>query len=230
MAAVLPPSREQMIQWFNQRIASWAAAPTTIGLSAAQLTELASKLNSAGAEQSAAFDARINSRNQTLNYHNAADDLRTFGADLIKTIKAFAEATDDPSVYTAASVPPPSPPTPLGPPDVPTALTATPDPYGYVVLAWKGARVGGTQFILERQMVALDGTLGAWTYAGTSAGNDYTDITIPPGFRAANYRVYAQRSGGQSKASQIATLWFGSNAESAGVNTSVGDGGLNLAA
>ncbi|MDQ7013265.1 MAG: hypothetical protein Q9O74_05130 [Planctomycetota bacterium] len=34
------------------------------------------------------------------------------GSDLIDTIKNFAQATDDPNVYTLAEIPPPAPPAP----------------------------------------------------------------------------------------------------------------------
>ncbi len=211
-----------MIQWFADRAASWAADPTGIGLTAAQVADLVAFLNVAQTGSDNAIAARIASRDATVVFHEGADTLRDFGADLIKTIKAYAETTNDPNVYAAASVPPPSGPTPTGPPEVPTEVTASINGFGYVFIEWKASRAVGTQFILQRQLTPVDGPPSAWTYAGSSTTNDYTDTTVPTGFASVSYRVYAQRASGTSDASNVTTLAFGSNAS--------GSEGLTLAA
>ncbi len=90
MASVLPNSREQTISWFTERIDEWAAKASAIGLTAAQVTELATRLAAAEASFDTAVASRIASKNATVNFYNDTDDLKSYGADLVKVIKAFA--------------------------------------------------------------------------------------------------------------------------------------------
>jgi hypothetical protein len=212
MTKVLPDSRTQMIQWFADRVAGWAADPVSIGLTALQVSDLAAFLAAAQTGSSDATAARIASRDATVVFHEGSDQLRGFGADLIKTIKAFAETTNDANVYAAASVPPPSPPSPTAPPDVPTELTAQINGFGSISIAWKGSRADGTQFVLQRQLTPVDAPPAAWSFAGASTTNDYTDATVPTGFASVSYRVYAQSPAGTSDASTPVVLAFGNSA------------------
>lgn len=221
--AVLPQSREEMIQWFANRIASWAVSPTSIGLTAQQIVDLSTKLAQAQADLQAAVEIRIQSKNKTAAFHLSSDDLRDFGSDLIATVKARAEATNDPTIFQKASIPPPSPPSPVGPPATPTNLVAISNPFGYIDLAWKGARSNGVQFTIQRQSIELDGTLGTWTTIATVPANEYSDTTVPTGFRGMNYRVWAQRTGGQSQPTESTTVWFGVNGSSAFLKKANGD-------
>ena len=225
MAPVLPNSREQMIQWFNQRIASWGADPTTIGLTASQVADLAGKLAAAQTDESAAFDARIASKNATANYYTSSDDLRNFGSDLIKTIKAFAETTNNPGVYTAASVPPPSPPTPLGPPATPKNLSYKLNTAGEIELEWDSSRTGGTSFTIER---SITGATGPWSIVGTSEEAAFTDTAVPSGVASVAYRVIASRSGGSSNPTAALVVLFGNSSGS--TETASGDTDLTIAA
>ncbi len=220
--AILPDSREQMVQFFEAHIPVWAKDPPSIGLTAAQIVDLDSRITAARAAltaQTAAINTKLAA---TEVMHTQTSDLRGFGSDLVKVIKAFAESTDDPGVYAAAEIPAPAPPTPAGPPDMPTDVTATLDNFGQVKVEWKGSRAFNTQFILQRQLVPVGGSPTAWTYAGSSATNDYTDNALPTGYASASYRVYAQRSSGASDASTPTTLTFGT--EGSGQQASSGSG------
>lgn len=225
--SVLPQSRQAMLQFFEQHVTVWAASPTAIGLTAAQMTQLATYINDARTSFDAQQDAIAVKLAATNLMYTKTDTLRSFGADLIKTIRAFAETTNNPDVYSDAQIPPPKTPTPVGPPETPTEITATINNFGYIVVKWKGRRAAGTQFILQRQLAPLAGKAGNWTYAGTTTTNDYTDITVPTGYASVSYRVYAQRSGGQSDASTPVTLQFGTDL---GENTATNGDGLSLAA
>lgn len=225
MPPVLPNSREAMIQWFAQRITTWAATPTAIGLTAAQMATLATKLNTAGNHENAAFAARIASKSATVNYYNSSDDLRNFGSDLIKTIKAFAETTNNPAVYALANVPPPAAPAPLGPPATPTALVATLDTAGQIAVKWEGSRVGGTSFTIER---SLSGATGPWSIVGVSEERSFLDVAVPRGVDAISYRVTASRAGGSSTPSASVSVLFGNTGSQN--NSASGNNGLSLAA
>lgn len=227
MATVLPQSREQMIAWFAARIASWAANPTAINLTMAQVTELATLLNDAQAALAAATAARIASKDATLLYHYHADLLRAYGGDMITLIKAGAEINNDPSIYAQASVPPPAEPSPLGPPPMPTELSSHLNTAGQVVLTWKCPRSGGTSFSIARRTTAPAQPVSGWTLIGTSEEQRFIDTALPVGLESATYRVVASRVGGSSEPSDVSTLFFGTGNQQA---TEEGEGGLTLAA
>ncbi len=227
---VLPNSREQMIQWFAARIASWAAAPTAINLTLAQVTQLATLLDDAQAPltaATAATAARIVSRDATLLFHYHADQLRAYGGDMIKLIKAGAEINNDPSIYAQASVPPPAEPSPLGPPPTPIELNSHLNTAGHVVLTWKCTRRGGTSFNIVRRTTAPAQPVSGWTLIGTSEEQRFIDSTLPVGLESATYRVVASRAGGMSEPSDVSTIFFGTGNQQA---TEEGEGGLTLAA
>jgi hypothetical protein len=143
---VLPNSRALTIAWFRQRITNWSANAAALGLSIDHVTGLATRLDAAETKLDEANTIRSQSEGVTFEYHVNADDLKSFGADLIKVIKAKAEADGDPSLYALAQIPPPAAPAPLGPPAQPTYLTGVLGSFGEIELRWKGSRRGGTSF------------------------------------------------------------------------------------
>ncbi len=225
MPGIVPDTQQGAIDFFSSRTPTWAANQAAIGISAAQVADIDAKVTNAQAKLAAAQAARNAAKTATLDLADAMNDMRSFGGDLIKTIRAFAETTGDDSVYLLSDIPPIAPPKPTGPPEVPTEVGVSINGFGYVFIEWKASRAVGTQFILQRQLTPVDGPPQAWTYAGSSTTNDYTDTTVPTGFAAVSYRVYAQRAGGVSDASNPATLAFGTGGATAG-----GDESLTIAA
>lgn len=189
MANVLPNSREQTIQWFADRIDTWAAKAASIGLTVPQITALATMLAAAEGSQSTAIAARIASKDATVNFHTDTDTLKSYGADLIKVIKAFAESTGDPSVYAAASVPPPAPPTPAGAPVQPTELTATLLPGGSLRLGWKGTVSQSAYFSIFRK---AEGE-AVFTLLDSTDEKFFDDDAIPVGANSLVYYIEARR-------------------------------------
>lgn len=187
--AVLPKSRDEMIAWFSDRISAWGASPLSIGLTAAQVTELATLLGVADTALNDATAARIASKDATVVYHATADALRDYGADLIKVIKAYAESTGNASVYSAASVPPPAPPTPAGPPTQPTDMAATLLPGGGLRLTWKGTTAQKAYFSVYRR---AEGQTG-FTLVDSPATKTYDDFAIPAGANSVTYYIQARR-------------------------------------
>lgn len=187
--SVLPRSRQEMITWFSDRAAAWAADPAGIGLTALQVSDMAAKI---AASESALGDAnasKIASRDATVVYHAETDDLRSFGADLIKVIKAYAESTNDAGVYAAASVPPPAPPTPAGPPDKPTDFEAELLSGGGLHLSWKGTASKSAYFSVFRK---AEGET-AFTLLDSPKDKFFDDNTIPAGANSVIYYIQARR-------------------------------------
>lgn len=223
--AVLPSSREDMINWFAARIAQWGANAAQIGISPAQIAALASLLSEADSALSIAEGARITSKNATVDFHNAADALRELGGDFITLIKANAEATNNPDIYTLASIPPPAAPSPLGPPATPTNLTTTLTTAGSIKLRWRGSRRGGTSFKIWRSTTLPGMGATQWQLINSVEENKFEDGTIPLGLESVTYRVVATRSGGSSEPSDVSTIFFGSAGGQASTNAT---GGTNL--
>lgn len=225
---VLPPTNLAMIEWFEQRVASWVGDPTAIGLTAEQTTSLLSLTSTARAGYQAAQQARNASKAATVTFHNGADELRDYGADLIKTIKAFAEASDNPEVYALAEVPPPAEPEPLGPPGMPYDIATSLDNAGYLTITWKadnGAASTGAYFMIERR---LDNEQ-SFTLIGGAGAKTFTDAQIPLGTTQAIYIIKPRRGELIGQPSNQVVVQFGVNIP--GPNSAEsGESGLNLAA
>jgi len=211
MGQVVPQSRQELIAWYAQRAPVWAANAVAIGLDPAQVATLAGLVSTAEGAESSAFASRAASQANTVIYHNETDTLKDFGAGLVKTIKAFADATNDPNVYATATIPPPTPPAPLGAPDAPTNVTAVLNNAGHINVQWQGSRTGGTSFRVERSVTPVGGTAGPWTLLDSVEERAFVDDAVPQGLATAVYRIFAQRSGGTSPVSEPGQVVFGTD-------------------
>lgn len=183
--SVLSEKRSEVIQFFTQRLSSWQANPELIGLSPAQVTELAGLTATASSRYQDALVSRQASKDATLEYYNTTDALRNFGAALIATIKAFADATGDPGVYALASIPEPADPTPSAAPAVPTGVTLFMRAQGSVEIRWDGSLAGGTFYEVQRSLD--DGT--SWSTIASIPARETLDETVPQGTARAYYRI-----------------------------------------
>ncbi len=225
---VLPQSDILMIEWFEQRIAAWSGNAAAIGLDLAQTTELLSRAAAARVVYQTAQGARNTSKSATVAFHDGSDNLRGFGADLIKTIKAFAETTEDPNVYVLSDVPPPADPIPLGPPGTPYNMTTTLNNAGHLLLTWKADNASastGAYFMLQRR---LD-TEQSFTLLGGVGTKSFTDVKVPLGTSQAIYIITPHRADLVGQPSNQVVVQFGVNIPSPGQENS-GEGGLNIAA
>lgn|GEM_PF-3960196 len=153
----------------------------------AQVTELSGLTSTASSDYQAALVARQASKDATGTYHGSTGNLRTLGAALVATIKAYAEATGDPGVYSAASIPAPADPTPSADPVAPTDIALSMRPQGYIDITWTGTVAGGTFYEVQR---SLSG--GAeWTTIASVPARTTLDQGVPAGTEQAFYRIRA---------------------------------------
>lgn len=210
--SVPPAPIVDRIEWFEQRIDSWTAAPTTLGLTAAQCTALDAAIVAARKSYTDAQAARIAAKNATMNQSIAMRTLSDLGGDAIRYIRAFAQGKPTPeardAVYSAASVPPLAPPTPAGPPEVPTDLVGDPNADGTVTLRWKGSTANQTFFSIWRRV----GNNTTWMQIGAVATKTFIDATVPGGTPSVRYYVRAQRENQLSPASDEAIVNLGMSA------------------
>ena len=202
----VPKSIQDALQFFETHLPVWADDPAAIGLDAGQVDQLMALTETARATYGQARAARRAATAATDRQTQAVAAMRRFGGDLIATVRAFAEASNDQGVYFAARLAPPSDPSPLGRPKTPTDLTLTLDTAGQVALRWRGSRKGGTSFIIER---SLDDTLRSWTILGVAERKSFVDRAVPTGQAGLTYRVTAVRAGGASTPTSPTTILFG---------------------
>jgi hypothetical protein len=209
MGRTVPVANQDAIDFFAARVGDWAKGPAAIGLTSGQIDEINLRLAEAQARIAEAHAARIAAQTATLALSDAMRSLRGFGGDLVKTIRAFAETTEDPGVYTASSIPPVAEPTPAAAPAKPTLVTAAINTSGSITINWRGRRSGGVQFIVQRSDTPVGQSPGPWRFVAVTPTNETLDNTVPPGLAAVAYRVWAQSPAGASDASNLAVLAFG---------------------
>jgi hypothetical protein len=192
--AVVPNTRLQKVQFYENHITPFTSNATAIGLTSAECTDLQTKTEAARTaynDQQAALQA---AKNATATFYNMVDVMNTAGSALIKKIRAQAETTGDPNVYTLAEIPAPPTPTPVGPlgqaTDFKVALdTAT----GTLNTSWKCSNPRGASGVVYQVWRRL-GSDGEFDYLGGVGEKKYTDDTVPAGTAQVQYQIQAVRS------------------------------------
>ncbi|VAX36148.1 hypothetical protein MNBD_PLANCTO03-174 [hydrothermal vent metagenome] len=212
--AVLPEPLLQQIEFFEQRLGAWAADPAAIGLTGPQVADLASETIAARASYNLAQAARIASRDGTVDFHTDTGTMATTGRGLIKEIKAFAQSTEDDSVYSKASIPPPADPTPAGPPETPTDVSGFINGDGAVELTWKGTLAYSTFYEILRK---LDDET-SWNLISSVGDKKFLDDTLSAGCTAVQYRIRAKRGNDTSSGSEPIAIRLGVEPENTALN------------
>lgn len=195
----IPQSVLGKLEFFEERLAVWSADPTAIGIEATDIVSLNTMVTNARAAYENARASRNTAKADTIIQNLAIADMYGFGSDLVKTMRAFALKTNDPSVYSAAQIPPPAPPSPVGPPDQPTELAASVLlPFG-IRLTWKGSVANGAYFGIFRK---LHGET-SYSIIKTTAEKSYSDTALPVGVTSVDYYIAAMRDAFQVNSSSL---------------------------
>ena len=204
--ALVPASKTGAISFFQSRIAAWSADPAAIGLSAQDVADITSSTAAAQASLLAAEEAYNAARSATATNDADIMNMRTLGASLISTIRAFAKTSGDPSVYTKADIPAPKAPTPAGAPDAPTNVSGAINSRGAVELKWEGTLAFHTFFEVYRMFEGQS----QWTLLVSVGAKAFEDDTIPPDTTSAvKYFVQAKRGELRSDPSDPITIRMG---------------------
>ncbi|HMN40063.1 MAG TPA: hypothetical protein PKE29_04405 [Phycisphaerales bacterium] len=175
--SVLPDTKIGQLQYFEVHQPIWAAAPTTIGLTAAAMTDLATKVLNARKAYGDMLAARDAARTATSKWYDMWSLMMSAGRDDIRLIKAFADAQANPAtVYNLAQVEMPAPPGPAPIPGTPDNFKVTINPAtGELTLGWKCVGDGNAVYIVTRQFANEP----APRYLGAIGGKSFTDSTLP---------------------------------------------------
>ena len=223
------------LQFFEQRLPHWEEDPASIGLQSEDVAALALRVSAARAAFEEMRAIRIAAEGATQTHRLANDAMFETGMGLVETVKAFARRTGDQSVYPEAGLPAPNPPSPTGPPPMPTNLRVRLLPDGSLRLSWQGSTARGGYFSIYRGLEQEGGTpaagggagIGSASIGSTSAGSTiggstigglpliasvaakaFDDRTIPAGTSTVRYLVQARR-GRHTVESMVMVVPFG---------------------
>jgi hypothetical protein len=191
--SVVPTKPIDRIQFYEDHSAPFTTNATAIGVTTTEVTDLDTKTDAARAAYTAQQVAQQAAKNATVALHNAVDAMSTAGAALLKKIRAKAEQTANPNVYTLAEIPPPPTPSPVGAPGEPTNFAVLLQNNGALTLTWKCANpagASGTTYQVWRRLAAT----GDLAFIGVTGEKKFVDATIPAGTTQATYQIQAFRS------------------------------------
>ena len=139
-------------------------------------------------------DARIAAKDATLALKNAVAAMDIAAQGIIKQVRAKAETTGNPDVYTLASIPAPATPSVIGAPGTPEALKVTLNPDGSIKMAWKCANPAGSHGTLYHVFRSTTGAANDYAFVGGSGLREFTDQTAPSGQAILYYKIQAVRT------------------------------------
>lgn len=192
MASVVPSKDIDAVQFFEDHLGIWSTNALAIGTTVSAITGFTTIVKAARDAYIAQQKAQQSAKSATTGWHNAVKAMRNTGSNIIQTIKAFADSTGNPAVFTLAEIPMPAAPTPAPPPTQPTdfkvGLTGT----GALELSWKcsnGASSSGAFFVITRRLAGET----AFTTVGNVGKKKFTDASITVGTTGATYLVQGFR-------------------------------------
>jgi hypothetical protein len=209
---IVPTKDTEAITFFEAHIPVWTSSPTSIGLTALLVSGFDTQVKAARAKLTSAIGAREASKTATNALNTSVGTMREVGADLIATIKAFADTTNNPAVYDLAQIPPPAAPTPPPALTAPENLVADPSADGTISLSWKGSIKYSTFFSIFRKGPGETG----FTQIATVASKQFVDPAPPPPTataRVVEYLVRAQRQTAIGPPSSIVTVTYGAGGQ-----------------
>lgn len=210
---VIPIKDIDAVQFFESHIPIWLQAPNTLGLQAGQVTSMDTATKAARNAYTAQQNTKEAAKAATVTFHNNVSTMRSLGADLIKTIKAYADTTNNPNVYALAQIPPPAAPTPQPPPGQPTDFRVELTGGGAIALSWKStnsAPSGGAFFTVRRRLAGESN----FTMLGGTGSKSFIDDTVPFGTNAVTYLVQGFRGTEPGPESEQLSVQFGAGGSS----------------
>lgn len=224
--AILPNSEVEQIQFCEDHISAWNLNATAIGLTTALVSALQTATTKARGSYNAAQTARLASKAATAVFHTDTGSMRDNVRDLLVLIKAKAETTNNPGVYTLAQIPSPAAPAPLPVPGAPTDFTVNLETDGSLTLRWKCKITGtatGVFYQVQRRFVGQT----QFSNIGGAPTKEFNDATVPMGNNGVYYQVTGYRG---TRAGATSTQLFVQFGVGGGGSISVSGGTLAIAA
>jgi hypothetical protein len=222
----VPDTRIGKIEFYESRMAPWAAAGGAIGLSIGSITAQTGRVAAARGAYDAHIAAEAAARAATAAFTEAVRAMHGdagAGSDMIATIRNHAQTTDDPEVYTLAQIPPPKTPGALPPPGTPSRFRIDLLADGAPTLSWKCPHPRGAEGTMYEVLRSVDG--GPFTFITAVGTRAVTDRSVPAGAAEVVYQVTAVRSTTRGNPARL-TVRFGVGAAASDAS----DWGVRVAA
>ncbi|HYE62692.1 MAG TPA: hypothetical protein VD997_11910 [Phycisphaerales bacterium] len=202
-------NNSELRSWARVHAPIWVQEQATIGLSpqAAQgFQQSVDELEAAAAKVNQLRQAAIDA---TLEYNNALAQVKRLGGANVNTIKAYAQASGDRSVFARASIEPNAGPGTLPPPVPPSSIAAQVLPGGALELRWKAKQPRGLENVQYQVRRSLNNER-EWTLIGTAGSvKRYVDNTLPLGVTTARYLLTPWRGDHRGESSDVFTFQVG---------------------
>lgn len=210
MATYPTAPRTAFLEWCEVHESAFIDHAAEIGLTESQALAFKDATVEGGARLLNQEQAKVDAKVATQKVCVAFKDLRNAAGDAVRTIRAFAETSEDPdAVYAIAKIPPLQPPSPLPPPGQPTNLTVLLDSTtGTITLAWKVSNpIGssGTAYLVRRRLPGET----EFEFLGLSGKKTFEDMTLIAGPDSVQYTVQGQRGDLSGPISPIFVVNFG---------------------
>lgn len=189
---VIPTTKSEQLEFFEQRAPIWEANAAQLNLSVERTAELTALTTAARTAFNNAAAKRAQAKSATADQNDALSAMTGLGAELIKTIRTTAELENNPSLYGIAQIPAPKDPAPIPPVEASNvAFDLLND--GSLELTWKGSVSTGTTYIVRRAITPTGGNQQAYQDIAFADGKRFVDSTIPAGTERVSYVVRAKK-------------------------------------
>ena len=199
--SVTPNQLLQRLEFYEQRAPIWVANAAAIGLTVEQAGVIQTLVDDCRTAYDAAQAARNAAKSATVTQEAAFENMDTFGAQMIKIIRAFGIATDDAAVFATAQIPEPKEPEPRAPVN-PSNVTFSLEENGALEIRWDGRTLAGTSYLVDRQTWDGTGQPTPFSRIATVTERRFVDTNIPTGTATATYRVSALKGDQQTAGAQ----------------------------
>lgn len=211
MATYPTSPRADFLAWCQAHQGVFQTNAAGIGLLAGQVTAFKNAITAATDAANAQEIARQTAKAATITVEEKFSLLQASAAEMVRTIRAYAENNHNNNVYALAQIPPPATPGPVPPPAQPVNLRAELDaPTGNITIRWKCAQpegAAGTSYIIRRR--AHGQTEFQFLGVAGGGGKVFVDTTLAAGPDSVSYTVQGQRADASGPVSEILTVNFG---------------------
>lgn len=197
--------RSEFVDWCYSHEDLFADNQAAIGLSAGQVASFNAALTQYDSASTATEVARQAAKDATTDLTLKFNDLKDAVAEIVRTVKTYAENTNNPAVYGLAGLPLPSERTPVPPPTQPTDFVVLLSASGGITLQWKSEGVNGAFFMVKRRF----SDASPWTNIGGSGSREFTDDSLPIGTTNVQYKVWGVRGNVNGPESLTIAIQFG---------------------
>jgi hypothetical protein len=217
---VVPATRIGKIDFYEAHLQAWATNAASIGLDPAAVLAFQTIVAEARTRHLDAEMKREASKAATQVFYGRTDAMGAVGSAMLRTIRAFADTTNDSDVYTLAQIPAPATPGPVGPPGQPYELHVGLAATGALQLKWKCDNPSGSQgtvYEVQRRIGS-----GPFQFVELAGERTLEDDTIPAGSSSMIYQIIAARGKTRGQAAQfIVNFGVGGVTASAVENTDI---------